>query len=165
MNHMKTSSGLPCRYLLMFSWKVLWSTVFTAILRPPDCASYALNASANAFFGMGSDEFDPMWIVLPSPPGPLPHAVSSEGSVIAPAPTAAPRNRLRLDIRCPATLPGTPELSYEECAMTPSSGMPTQHNRTCAWISPPSQGVVKGFDEIPNNRYRSPSNRLQHALT
>ncbi|GGT68856.1 hypothetical protein GCM10010207_79360 [Streptomyces atratus] len=85
--------------------------MLTFTFRPPDCASYAAKASAKAFFGMGSDEFEPMVIVLPSPPGPLPQAVSKEGSVTAPAPTAAPRNRLRRDIRCPATLPGTPDLS------------------------------------------------------
>lgn len=110
MNHMKTSSGLLWRYRLMFSWKLLWSTVLTSTVRlSSDCFSYAAKAWANAFLGTGSEAFEPIVTVFPSPPGPPPHAASSDGSAIAPAPAAAPRRRFRREIRWPDRLAGTAE--------------------------------------------------------
>lgn len=34
MNQVKTSSGVPCRYVVMLFWKVSWSTVFVLTVSP-----------------------------------------------------------------------------------------------------------------------------------
>lgn len=149
----------------MFSWKVLWSTVLTLTVRPSlDCCPYALKASANAFFGTASDELEPSRTVFASPPGPLSQAESSEGRVTAPAPNAALRRRPRRDIRCPATLPGTAGPLNDDCAMSPSFGVQPNTTERVAWITPPSEGDVKGFDGTPGNRYPFCFNRLQQGL-
>ncbi len=55
---MNTSCGWPCRYVLICSWNVLWSTVLTLTFVPV-FAVKALNTFAYAFFGTGSDAFEP----------------------------------------------------------------------------------------------------------
>ncbi|GAA0583299.1 hypothetical protein GCM10010394_10120 [Streptomyces crystallinus] len=82
----------------------------------------------------------------------------------APAPKAALRRRLRRDIRCPATLPGTAGPLNDDCAMSPSFGVQPNTTERVAWITSSTQGDVKGFDGTPNNRYQFYSNRLQQAL-
>jgi hypothetical protein len=54
----KTSCGWPCRYVLICSWNVLWSTVLTLSFVPVFWVN-ALKTAAYADFGTGSDAFEP----------------------------------------------------------------------------------------------------------
>ena len=72
----------------MFSWNVLWSTVFVATVTPLLCAWYAEMMSAYAFFGTASDWFEPKE-TLPLALDPAPAPVVEVEVEVEPDPHAA----------------------------------------------------------------------------
>src|SRR5512142_708328 len=102
----------------MFSWNVLWSTVFTLTVMPELAVLKAASTSSSAFFGTGSEALDPSVSVpdaaaVPPPPLDPPQAASTAGRPkAAPAPSAAVLNSDRRPITPPETDVGTIRAKY-----------------------------------------------------
>src|SRR5262249_8881606 len=109
-NQVASESGVPCRYVLMLFWNVLWSTVLILILTLVDFVASAVSA-ANAWLVASWEQFDPKVIPFAEPPDEpeflsLLHAASRAPGTVAAA--ASPARPLRVVRRLTW---GMPELS------------------------------------------------------
>src|SRR5260370_35444449 len=64
-NHVKTSSGVPWRYELIWFWKVPWSTVLMVTLVPPLAAAKSLTRAGTRASGAAPEEWHPIGTVRP----------------------------------------------------------------------------------------------------
>jgi len=98
-NQLKTSCGVPWRYELIWSWKVLWSTVFSLTLVPVALVKAALIAWM-PLSSAGSEWFEPTETVPPEadvePEFVVPHAARKAAAAAALPPSLSSSRRYKL---------------------------------------------------------------------